>query len=157
MVLWSLILAAFLLIGTWVGGYFLSWPLWLKILITVVVVLAVVTIILLRRIRAIIQARRLERDIMKQAEEQAANARPDRRGEILELQRQIQRGIASLRGSKLGLAVNNLADSHNIVGVTPANAATANVAYAPAGADLLNLLPGRSVMVTFTAGYAPRR
>src|SRR5262252_8836418 len=102
MVLWSLILAAFLLIGTWVGGYFLGWALWLKILITVVVVLAVTAIILLRRIRAVIQARRLERDIMKQAEEQAANARPDRRGEILELQRQIRRGIASLKGSKLG-------------------------------------------------------
>ena len=62
-----------------------------------------------------------------------------------------------LRGSKLGLAINNLADSHNIVGVTPVNPATTTVAYAPAGGDLLNLLPGRSVMVTFTAGYAPKR
>lgn len=62
-----------------------------------------------------------------------------------------------LRGSKIGLAVNNLADSHNIVGVTPAVAATATVAYAPNPADQLNLLPGRSVMVTFTAGFAPKR
>jgi iron complex outermembrane receptor protein len=62
-----------------------------------------------------------------------------------------------LRGSKLGLAINNLADSHNIVGITPANAATAAVHYAPAGGDLLNLLPGRSVMGTFTVGFAPRR
>ena len=32
-----------------------------------------------------------------------------------------------LRGSKIGVAVNNLADSHNIVGVTPAVAATASI------------------------------
>ena len=62
-----------------------------------------------------------------------------------------------LRGSKIGLAVNNLANSHNIVGVTPAVAATAAVPYAQNSGDLLNLLPGRSVMLTFTAGLAPRR
>jgi iron complex outermembrane receptor protein len=62
-----------------------------------------------------------------------------------------------LRGSKIGLAVNNLADSHNIVGVTPFTAATAAVPYAQNPNDLLNLLPGRSVLVTFTAGWAPKR
>jgi len=62
-----------------------------------------------------------------------------------------------LRGSKLGLAVNNLADSHNIVGITPAVAATTTALYVQNPGDLLNLLPGRSVMFTFTAGWAPRR
>jgi iron complex outermembrane receptor protein len=62
-----------------------------------------------------------------------------------------------LRGSKIGLAVNNLADSHNVVGITPFTAATSTVAFAPNPGDQLNLLPGRSVMVTFTMGYAPRR
>jgi iron complex outermembrane receptor protein len=62
-----------------------------------------------------------------------------------------------LRGSKIGLAVNNLADSHNIVGITPFTAATSTVAFAPNPGDQLNLLPGRSVMVTFTVGYAPKR
>ena len=62
-----------------------------------------------------------------------------------------------LRGSKIGLAVNNLADSHNVVGVTPFTAATAAASYVPNALDLLNLLPGRSVMVTFTAGWAPKR
>jgi len=62
-----------------------------------------------------------------------------------------------LRGSKIGLAVNNLADNHNIVGVTPYTPATATAPYVPNGGDLLNLLPGRSVMVTITAGFAPRR
>jgi len=62
-----------------------------------------------------------------------------------------------LRGSKIGLAINNLADSHNIVGITPATAAAPGALFVPSGGDLLNLLPGRSVMVTFTAGWAPRR
>ncbi len=62
-----------------------------------------------------------------------------------------------LRGSRIGLAVNNLADSHNIVGVTPAIAPTATAAYVQNPGDLLNLLPGRSVLVTFTAGWAPKR
>lgn len=62
-----------------------------------------------------------------------------------------------LRGSKLGLAINNLADNHAIVGITPAIAATPTVAYTPSSGDLLNLLPGRSVMGTLTFGWAPRR
>ena len=62
-----------------------------------------------------------------------------------------------LRGSKLGLAVNNLFDNHNVVGITPCTPATAAVLYAPNPADQLNLLPGRSVMVSLTVGYAPRR
>ena len=62
-----------------------------------------------------------------------------------------------LRGTKLGLAVNNLFDSHNIVGITPFTPATASVPFAPNPGDQLNLLPGRSVMVSLTVGYAPRR
>jgi iron complex outermembrane receptor protein len=62
-----------------------------------------------------------------------------------------------LRGSKIGFAVTNLADKHNIVGITPFIAPTASVPFVQSPNDLLNLLPGRSVMVTFTAGYAPRR
>ncbi len=62
-----------------------------------------------------------------------------------------------LRGSKIELSVNNLADSHNIVGITPAVAATPAALFVPNAGDQLNLLPGRSVMLTFTAGWAPRR
>ena len=62
------------------------------------------------------------------------------------------RNASWLRGSKLGLAINNLADSHNIVGITPINPATLAAAYVPGGGDLLNLLPGRSVMGTLTVG-----
>ncbi len=61
-----------------------------------------------------------------------------------------------LRGTKFQLAVNNLANSHNIAGVTPAIAATATAPYVPNSGDLLNLLPGRSITLTITGGYAPR-
>ena len=62
-----------------------------------------------------------------------------------------------LRGTKIQLAVNNLANNHNIVGVTPATAATAAAPYVQNSGDLLNLLPGRSITLTITGGYAPRR
>ncbi len=62
-----------------------------------------------------------------------------------------------LRGSKLGLAVNNLLDNHNIVGISPAAAATAAAPFTPSNGDLLTLLPGRSFMVSLTFGYAPKR
>ena len=67
------------------------------------------------------------------------------------------KGASWLRGSKIGLAVNNLADSHNLVGITPGIAPTATAHYVESPLDQLNLLPGRSVMVTFTVGWAPRR
>jgi iron complex outermembrane recepter protein len=62
-----------------------------------------------------------------------------------------------MRGSKIGFAADNLFNSHNLVGVTPFTAATSTVAYAPNPGDQLNLLPGRSVMVTLTVGWAPKR
>lgn len=61
------------------------------------------------------------------------------------------------RGSKIRLSVNNLADNHALIGVSPATKPTAAIPFAPNGGDLLTLVPGRSVMVTFTAGWAPRR
>ena len=67
------------------------------------------------------------------------------------------KGSSWLRGSRIGLAVNNLGDSHNLVGITPGIAPTLAAHYVESPNDLLNLLPGRSVMVTFTAGWAPRR
>ena len=65
------------------------------------------------------------------------------------------RNASFLRGSKLGLAVNNLFDNHNITQITPGS--TSPATYAPSGGDFLQLLPGRSVMVSLTVGYAPKR
>jgi iron complex outermembrane receptor protein len=61
------------------------------------------------------------------------------------------------RGTKIQLAVNNLANSHNLVGITPGTAATATTPYVQSQNDLLNMLPGRSISLTITGGYAPRR
>ena len=60
--------------------------------------------------------------------------------------------------TKFRLSVNNLFDSHNIVGVTQANTAAtvAAATYSPGPADLLTLLPGRSITGTITIGYSPR-
>jgi hypothetical protein len=55
------------------------------------------------------------------------------------------------------VAVNNVFDNHNLVGITPFTAATAAVPFVANPNDQLNLLPGRSVMVSLTLGYAPRR
>ncbi len=67
------------------------------------------------------------------------------------------RNASYFRGTKIQFAVNNLANSHNIVGVTPGNPATATVPYAASPNDQLNLLSGRSLSITVTGGYAPRR
>jgi iron complex outermembrane receptor protein len=67
------------------------------------------------------------------------------------------KNASRLRGTKIQLAVNNLFNSHNLVGVTPATAATATVPYVQSPGDLLNLLPGRSITITITGGYAPKR
>jgi iron complex outermembrane receptor protein len=62
------------------------------------------------------------------------------------------RGDSWLRGSKIRLGVNNLANNHAIVGVVPASTAS----NAPASGDTLTLLPARSFFATLTFGYAPR-
>src|SRR5215472_5624542 len=52
-------------------------------------------------------------------------------------------------GSKLKLSINNLFDFHDVVGLSPGVSPTAAVPYVQSGSDQLQLLPGRSVMVTF--------
>jgi iron complex outermembrane receptor protein len=61
------------------------------------------------------------------------------------------------RGSKVKLSFNNLFNFHDVVGLAPGVAATAAVPYVQSGSDTLQLLPGRSVMVTFEAALNPRR
>ncbi|MFO0672253.1 MAG: type VI secretion system membrane subunit TssM [Polyangiaceae bacterium] len=100
--IWFWLLALFIVVGTWVGGFFLGWALWLKILLTVFAAMIVGGAYLGRRIRASMRDKALERELLKQAEQQALNARPDRRAEIAQLQVQFQRGIQSLRQSRLG-------------------------------------------------------
>ena len=58
-------------------------------------------------------------------------------------------------GSNIGLAVTNLMNSHNVVGIAPYTKGT--VAYAPNPLDQINPLPGRSIPGMVTFGWAPRR
>lgn len=102
--MWLWIVAVLLIAGIWVAGWLLALSLVLRIVLTAVVVLLVVGVILLRRWRAVRAARALENEILKQAELQAATARPDRRAEILALREQMKQGLAALKQSKLAVS-----------------------------------------------------
>ena len=95
-------IALVLIAGVWILGAFLAWPLWLKIVLTIAVMITAAAIYVIRWALARARAARLEGDILKQAEQQAMAARPDRRGEIMELQLKVKRALAALKTSKLG-------------------------------------------------------
>src|ERR1035438_1105885 len=98
--MWIWLLAITLTVGIWVAGHFLEAPLWLEVVPTVVIAAGLVAWIVGRRVRAALKARSLERELLRQAEQQAMNARPDRRAEILELHAQMQKGLQALRNSR---------------------------------------------------------
>lgn len=100
--MWAWILAAVVTLGIWAAGWFFDLALWIRIAVTIGAVLFVVGVYVVRRLRAKAAAGALERELMKQAEQQAANARPDRRAEINELHVQFRKGLAALKGSRLG-------------------------------------------------------
>ncbi|MGD0676378.1 MAG: type VI secretion system membrane subunit TssM [Polyangiaceae bacterium] len=99
--MWIWLLSFIVTVAIWVAGYILPFPLWLEILLTAAVALILTGAIVARRVRASLKARTLERELLKQAEQQALNARPDRRAEIAVLQAQMKRGLQALRGSRL--------------------------------------------------------
>jgi type VI secretion system protein ImpL len=74
----------------------------IRVAVTVGLLLLVAIVLAFRRWRDGSAARALEREILKQSEQQAMNVRPDRRAEILELRDQMQASIAGLRSSKFG-------------------------------------------------------
>ncbi len=57
------------------------------------------------------------------------------------------------RGTKFRVSVNNLFDLHSITGLTPASTAS----NLPAPGDILTLMAGRSVSLTVTFGYLPKK
>ena len=61
-------------------------------------------------------------------------------------------GSSMLANSRIRFAVNNLTNNHAITGITPASTAS-NLA---AGGDILTLMGGRSVSVSFSMGFSPR-
>ncbi|MBM4373990.1 MAG: type VI secretion system membrane subunit TssM [Deltaproteobacteria bacterium] len=110
--MWLWILSALFLLLVW-GLWFVLAPLpgtpepeifptWLAVTITAVVVLALVGIVLYRRVRSRRAARALEKAIAQQAQEQVLAAKPENRAEVQELQRRMLEGITSLKRSSLG-------------------------------------------------------
>lgn len=96
------VFSALLALIVWALWYILKLPLWLPIVGTILVLLAGVVRLLWGKIRASRAATALERAIAHQGAQQALNARPERRAEIQELQKQVQGGINALKTSKLG-------------------------------------------------------
>lgn len=102
MMLVLIIVAALLIAATWPLVVLLGAPLWIAILVTVVLVLVVVTVAVARWAHARMRAAALERELLRQAEQQAQQVRPDRRPEILALQAQMKAALTTLKRSKLG-------------------------------------------------------
>jgi len=100
-VLWF-VLAALVILIAWALWWVLGLGTSIPIVATVLVVLGLATLFLVRWIMARRAATKLERAISAQASQQAMNARPERRAEIQELQKQLSQGIAALKTSKLG-------------------------------------------------------
>lgn len=63
------------------------------------------------------------------------------------------RGSSKLSQSRIRLAVNNLTDSHAVTGV-PQGGTAKSTSAAPSPLDLLTVMPGRSVSVSFNVGFA---
>jgi hypothetical protein len=62
-------------------------------------------------------------------------------------------GASRFAQTKTKLAVNNLFNDQNIVGVNPASTKTS----VPAPGDVLNIMAARSVSLTFTIGVSAAR
>ena len=100
--LWLAIGLVLLVVLTWAATLLLKLPLWIGIVVTVLAVLAFLTVFVIRRVQAALRASSLERELLKQAAQQASQVRPDRRPEILALQAQMKAAIAGLKRTKLG-------------------------------------------------------
>ena len=96
------IFSGLLILIIWALEFILSFPPWIPILVTAIIVVFAVALGIFRYIQAQRAASALEKAIAAQGAQQALNARPERRAEIQELQKQVQGGIAALKTSKLG-------------------------------------------------------
>lgn len=97
------VLSALLILIAWALWFILEdLALWIPITISAVIVVALITMVVVRKILARRAASALEKAIAQQGAQQAQSARPERRAEIQELQKQIGGGISALKSSRLG-------------------------------------------------------
>ena len=92
--LW-IILSGLLILIAWALWWVLGWG-------TTIPILATAVIFLVKWLLARRAAQKLEGAIAQQGNQQAMNARPERRAEIQELQKQLTAGIDALKTSKVG-------------------------------------------------------
>jgi type VI secretion system protein ImpL len=96
------ILSGLLILIVWALEFILSFQVWIPILATALIVTFALALFIFRYIQASRSAAALEKAIAAQGAQQALNARPERRAEIQELQKQVAGGISALKTSKLG-------------------------------------------------------
>jgi type VI secretion system protein ImpL len=101
-VLWLAIALVLLVVLTWAATLLFKLPLWIAIVVTVLAIVAFITVLVIRRVRAALRANRLEHELLQMAAAQAAQVRPDRRPEIIALREQMKAAIAGLKRTKLG-------------------------------------------------------
>jgi type VI secretion system protein ImpL len=99
--LWLIIVGAILIAAVWPLVLVLTGPLWVAILVTALVLLTITLVFVAKLLRSRMRAAALERELLRQAELQAQKVRPDRRPEILALQKQMKDALDSLKNSKL--------------------------------------------------------
>jgi type VI secretion system protein ImpL len=86
----------------WAIWFILRLHWWIPTVVTGVMAVAAIILFIYRRVKAKRAANALERALAQQGEMQVRNARPERRAEIQQLQKQLQDGITALKSSKLG-------------------------------------------------------
>jgi len=86
----------------WVATFWLEWPLWIAILVTSLVVAGIVIWVIVREVRARRASKEIEKALRAQAERESRSARPDRQADIVALQGEFERAVASLKSSRIG-------------------------------------------------------
>jgi len=99
---WLALGLALLALATWGIVLVVHGPLWIGIVVSVVCVTAFFIVLIVRQIRAKMRASALEMELLRQASQQADNARPDRRIEVQRLQAQMKAAIDALKRTRLG-------------------------------------------------------
>ncbi len=99
---WVALGLALLAIAAWVLVLVLQAPLWIGVVVSVVCVTAFLLVAIIRHVRSKMRASALEAELMRQAAQQAENARPDRRVEVQRLQAQMKAAIDALKRTRLG-------------------------------------------------------
>lgn len=96
------IFSALLIGAVWAVVVLLEFPMWIAIVATAVILLILVTIVLVKILRAKKAAREIEKALQAQAAAQSASARPDLKAEVDAMQNEFLKAVAALKTSKLG-------------------------------------------------------